>query len=517
MISRLSLLLPLILSMMPITSSGESTADPPPNIVVILADDMGFSDLGATGGEIPTPHIDSLAADGMMLTQFYNTARCCPTRASLLTGLWAHQAGVGRLTADAGPAHPGYRGFLNDRCVTIAEVLRSAGYRTIMTGKWHVGDERPHWPVDRGFERFYGVPAGGGLYFHPSKFLDRKVYRGDTQENPGAGWYSTDAFNDEAADFVEEAVAEKKPFFLYLAHIAPHYPLQAPPAAIGEQRGKYRAGWEKLRRQRHRRQIDRRLFEQPWALSPLDAPAWSGLSTEERAAADLRMAIYAAQVKIMDDGIGRLLDRIDRLGIRDNTLVVFLSDNGGEASEVNKAPAAPLGTNDSFASYGKSWANASNTPFRKYKKWVHEGGISTPLIARWPRVIARGGALAHQPAHVIDLMATCLEAAGIEYPATFAGKTIAPTEGISLLPVFRGGEFSGHETLYWEHEGHKAIRHGKWKAVTDGDGSWQLYDLETDRTEMNDLVRQFPAQRDELVALWQAWADRVGVEPKSQP
>jgi len=484
-----------------------------PNIVLIMADDMGFSDIGCYGGEINTPNIDKLAANGLRFTQFYNTARCCPTRASLLTGLYSHQTGIGGMVKDRGV--PGYRGFLNENCVTIAEALKKGNYHTMMTGKWHVGSQRDHWPLNRGFDRYYGIPDGGGVYFYPCKFRKRHYVLNNEDFTPPENWYSTDAFTDHALNFLDEAVNENQPFFLYVAHVAPHFPLQAKPEDIAKYRGKYTQGWDVLRRQRHQRQIDMGLVNPNWLLPSLEAPDWKDVNNQDRM--DLKMAIYAAQIECMDHNIGRIIQKLEDMGVMDNTLILFLSDNGGTAEGghfgFDEDPDAELGTKDSYSSYGQGWANTSNTPFRKYKMWTHEGGISTPLIAHWPVVIQQKGTFTDQVGHCIDIMATCLDVAGLPYPKTYMGNEIIPLEGKSLVPVFYGEDRPGHNALYWEHMGHRAVREGKWKLVADRNSSWELYDLETDRTEQNNLAAQFPDKVKELQQLYSDWEQRSNVLP----
>mgnify|MGYP000471755253 CR=1 FL=1 len=489
-----------------------------PNIVVILADDMGFSDLGCYGGEIPTPNLDRLAAGGLRFTQFYNTGRCCPTRASLLTGLYPHQTGVGHMVEDRGV--PGYRGFLNDRCVTLAEVLRGAGYFTAMTGKWHVGQTPEYWPRQRGFDRFYGSEAGG-FYFRP--IAQRKVIRDDTvlytaTNPPPDGWYSTDAWTEQAVGFVDEARAAGKPFFLYIAHNAPHFPLQAPPDDIARFRGQYMAGWDKLRQQRHARQIQMGLVSRDWPLSPRApaVPAWEDVRPQERERFDQIMAIYAACVERLDRSVGRLVAALKERGLLDNTLLLFLSENGGNAeSGPNgrlEGPGSP-GSGDSTVFCGESWATLQNTPFRRYKHFNHEGGIATPLIAHWPARIRDAGQLRHQPGHVVDIMATCVEVSGAEYPARFKDRPIQPMEGRSLLAAFDNKPIA-REALYWEHEGNAAIRMGDWKLVRQGrNGPWELYDLKADRTELHDLAATKPELTGQLAARWESWAERANVKP----
>ena len=497
-----------------LATGGGSTGDRP-NIVLIMADDMGFSDIGCYGGEIETPNLDRLAGNGLRFTQFYNTARCCPTRASLLTGLYSHQAGIGHMVGNKG--YPAYQGYLNDRCVTIAEALKPAGYQTLMTGKWHVGNKRGHWPLDRGFDRFYGSNTSTGSYFaiHDDSY-DRRLILDDREIEPPDEWYATDAYTDYAIDFVEEASRREDPFFLYLAYTAPHWPLHALPEDIAKYRGKYRKGWDALRRERHKRMIEMGIVEEDWPLSPRGGRAWDSLSDEKKDEMDLRMAVYAAMIDRMDRNIGKLVESLEERGILDNTLILFLADNGGCAEGGLwgfQRGDEPIGSPQSYASYGLCWANASDTPFRRYKKWTHEGGIATPLIAHWPGVIRQRGELCRQVGHVIDLMPTCCEVAGAEYPGRHDGHEIVPVEGRSLVPVFQGRMREPHEALFWEHQGNRAVRQGKWKLVSEHADAWELYDLEADRTEMHDLAAERPEKVRELKNLYKAWAARCGVRP----
>ncbi|MBN1492067.1 MAG: arylsulfatase [Phycisphaerae bacterium] len=491
-----------------------ASESPRPNIVLIMADDMGFSDLGCYGSEIATPNLDRLAGQGLRFTQFYNTARCCPTRAALLTGLYSHQAGVGHMVRDA--KRPGYRGFLNDRCVTIAEVMGAAGYRTWISGKWHVGEKRPHWPVDRGFERCYSLISGGSNYFRldPERTMARNADSFVPADDDK--YYLTDAFTEAALTFISEHRDKPEPFFLYLAYTAPHWPLHAWPEDIARYQGKYMEGWDALRKARHDRMIQMGLVDERWPLTPRDerVPAWDDVKPADRAAWDRKMAVYAAQIDRMDQGIGRVLAKLDEIGVSDNTLVLFLSDNGGCAEIIDRGkPGVPPGPKESFLSYGIGWANASNTPFRLYKHWVHEGGISTPLIVRWPSTIRKGGAMTREPGHVTDIMATCVEVAGAEYPTTRNGQPITPLEGRSLVPVFRGGTRSSDAFIFWEHEGNCAVRQGRWKLVARHGEPWELYDIEADRTEMHDLATEHPDRVEALRAAHEAWAKRANVEP----
>ncbi|MBX6312151.1 MAG: arylsulfatase [Isosphaeraceae bacterium] len=506
-----------------------------PNIVVILADDMGFSDLGCYGSEIATPNIDALARNGLRFTQFYNTARCCPTRASLLTGLYPHQAGVGHMVQDRG--RPAYRGDLSPRCVTIAEALRPAGYHTLMVGKWHVtpvSSSKHNWPLQRGFERYYGIIHGAASYFDPVTLIrDNEPIKADS-----ADYYFTDALAENAVRLLDEYAAKPEPFFFYVAFTAPHWPLHARPEDIAKYEDRYKKGWDALRAERHKRMIELGIVDAKWPLTPRDpvAPAWE--NAEHKAWQARRMAVYAAQIDRLDRAVGTIVRKLRDTGRLDDTLILFLADNGGCAEELGKDskalhipettrdgrpvrsgndPAILPGPADTYQSYGLPWANASNTPFRRYKHWVHEGGISTPLIAHWPKGLkAEPGSLTHQPGHLIDIMATCLDLAGAEYPKEREGQPVTPLEGKSLRPILEGQERAGHEAIYWEHEGNRAVRQGKWKLVSRYPGPWELYDMEADRTELNDLAAQRPEIVAKLSALYERWAERSGVVPWSE-
>ena len=496
----------------PAAASILGAAEPPrrPNIVVIMADDMGFSDIGCFGSEIATPNLDRLAAGGLRFTQFYNCARCCPTRASLLTGIYNHQAGVGHMVNQR--PIPAYQGYLNDRCVTLAEAMRPAGYRVAMSGKWHVGEDRPHWPSDRGFERYFGLISGSSNYFRPQS--GKKMALNDQPFTPGEGFYMTDAITDHAVQYIEEFGAKPDPFLLYIAYTAPHWPLHALPEDIARHRGKYMKGWDALRKERHARQIAMGIVDRRWPLTPRDelVPAWETVADKEDR--DLRMAVYAAQIDRLDQCIGRVTARLRQLGIEENTLVLFLADNGGCAEEkIAGENPLPPGPADSFTSYGRPWSNASNTPFRLYKHWVHEGGIASPFIAYWPRMIRVRNRIVREPAHVMDIMATCLDLAGGKYPKSYQCREIIPLEGKSLLPLLRGGKRSGYEALFWEHEGNRAVRRGQHKLVSRYPNRWEVYDMEADRTEMKDLSPQNGRLAKEMVALYESWAARCGVLP----
>ncbi|MEZ6065202.1 MAG: arylsulfatase [Planctomycetaceae bacterium] len=488
-----------------------------PNIVLMMADDMGFSDLGCYGGEIETPNLDALAANGLRFTQFYNTARCCPTRASLLTGLYSHQAGIGHMTANTG--NPAYQGYLNDRCRTIAEVLAPT-YRTLTVGKWHVGGAEGQWPLDRGFDRYFGTPAGGGFYFREAlEFRKGFVTQGNIKVEYPQNAYVTDLFTDHAIEFVAEAAGDERPFFLYFAHIAPHWPLQAKPEDIAKYAGRYDAGWDEVRAARFAKQQSIGLWPQSTTLSPRDpqAQAWDDLPDEKHADLAHRMTVYAAQIDNIDQNVGRLVSRLQELGEWDNTVFLFLSDNGcsaegGPGGFRRGDQSQPIGTPTTYASLGLEWANVSDTPFRRFKMSTHEGGISTPLIVHWPAGLGRQGEFERQPGHVIDLLPTCADLAGIDVGTPAGDSRMLPVEGRSLLPALRG-ESIECDAIYWEHEGNRAIRAGDWKLVAPHNQPWELYNLAEDRTELRDLAKD---DRERVIALrtrWQKWADRCGVAP----
>lgn len=512
-----------------------------PNILLIMADDMGFSDIGCYGGEIHTPNLDRLAGGGLRFTQFYNTARCCPTRASLMTGLYPHQAGVGHMMSDLG--YDGYRGDLNDHCVTIAEVLKANGYGTYMSGKWHVTRQVGHWsgnsdltskhnwPCQRGYDRFYGTIHGAGSFFDPIALT-----RDNTPIEPETdSYYYTDVISDNAVQFIQDHITQRneEPFFCYVAYTAPHWPLHALEEDVAKYRGRYDGGWDALRAERHQRMIEMGLVEGKWPLTKRDerVPAWEEAPDKEWQVR--RMEVYSAQVDRMDQGLGRIVKALERAGQLDNTLILFLADNGGCAEEIRSTwgglhipkltrdgrpvaigndPTVMPGSEDTYQSYGVPWANASNTPFRLYKHWVHEGGIATPLVVHWPVHIKAGGRLRHQPGHLIDVMATAVEVAGAEYPDEYKGHPITPLESRSLVPAFANRPVE-REALYWEHEGNRAVRRGKWKIVSRYPDKWELYDLEADRTETSNLVAAHPEKVKELLQFYDDWAHRCGVMP----
>ncbi|MEL6107847.1 MAG: arylsulfatase [Planctomycetota bacterium] len=536
-----------------------------PNIIYIMSDDMGYSDIGCYGSEIDTPNLNRMAENGLRYTQFYNTARCCPTRACLLTGLYPHQAGVGHMMSDRG--YDGYRGDLNRNSVTIAEVLRTAGYRTYLSGKWHVTKmikpqteaDKHNWPLQRGFDRFYGTIHGAGSFFDPNTLTRDNQYispvtdpeYGPEQQTNGTFYY-TDAIADHAVRFINEHHYQTgdQPFFMYVAFTAAHWPMHALDHDIAKYAGRYDAGYDAIRKARYAKMIELGVIDEA---ATQNWPLESGWKEKEFWDWDKRnMEVYAAMIDSMDQGIGRILESLKETGQFENTLVCFFQDNGGCAEAYGRRsdgkpradtpPLPPLdddylqpdmqpkqtrdgfpvrvgkgvmaGGPDTYIGYGRGWATVSNTPFREYKHWVHEGGISTPLIVHWPNQVKRHGELEDTPGHLIDLMATAVDVSGAEYPKTFhGGKSIKPMEGVSLAPTFAGKAIE-RQAIYWEHEGNRAIRVGDYKLVAKGaQGKWELFNLANDRSEQNDLASNKPGQVKRLAAMWQAYAERANVLP----
>lgn len=516
-----------------------------PNVVLILNDDMGYSDIGCYGGEVQTPNLDRLAAGGLRFSQFYNTARCSPSRASMLTGLHPHQTGVGILTYDAGPE--GYAGNLNQRCVTIPQALRSNGYRTYMSGKWHVASNLTEptdtWPLQRGFDEFYGTIIGAGSFYDPNTLT-----RGNDNaehEAHAEGFFYTDAISDQAVAYIEQHQRERpgQPFFTYVAYTAPHWPLHAHEDDIARYKGRFDKGWDALREDRLDRLVASGLLEAAWKLSDRDPsqPPWS--DAEQKAWLLRCMEVYAAQIDRMDQGIGRIVAALERLGQLNNTVIIFLADNGACAEDipegvtidelVNKLmiarahtrsgepvhfgndPGRMPGPENTYQSYGTAWANLSNTPFRLYKHWIHEGGIATPLIVHWPQGIKEIGGIRHAPGYLPDIMATILAVTGTDYPSEFEGREIEPLEGQSLAPVFARDGIE-RPPMFWEHEGNAAVRIGPWKLVKRYPLGWELYDLEADRTELHDLAAQHPERVADMARQYDAWAARCGVIPREK-
>ncbi len=488
-----------------------------PNIIVILADDMGFSDLGCYGGEIPTPNLDKLATDGLKFTNFHNTSRCCPSRAALLTGLYPHQAGVGHMTEKG--AVPSYEGYLNNQCVTEAEVLDPAGYFTIMVGKWHVGQEHGVAPWTRGFQRSLNSVKGG---FYWSNAHDAELFLNGRNIGNGQGviplpWYSTDLWTSYSLKFIDEALPTKRPFYLYLAYNAPHYPLQAPPEEIAKFRhGIYTRGWDGLRRARYERQLQMGIIDKTWGLSDRDegVKPWDSLPPKQKDIYDATVATYAAVIEHLDTQIGVLIAGLRQRGLLDNTVIFFLSDNGANAEGVDGRAYANMDGGHAPVQLGRSWANLGNTPFRGFKHYEYEGGTSSPFIVHWPNGITAKGELRGQLCHLIDIMPTIASLAGAKYPARYNGNMILPEEGVSLVPTFNDGAVSlaRAQPLFWEHEGNRAINDGHWKLVANWKKPWELYDFYANRTELRlfDLAVKNPGVVRMLSGEWDAWGRRVG-------
>jgi arylsulfatase A-like enzyme len=525
------LFLPLLAGLLlgAITSVAANRAAEKPNILLILADDLGWSDIGCYGSEIKTPNLDALAKNGLRFTQFYNSARCCPSRASLLTGLHPHAAGV-----------PDMQGPLNNKCVTIPEVLRPAGYYCSMVGKWHLGKIVN--PIVRGFDEYYGMLGGFNSFWQENPYYTRLPEGLAKRKYATNGFYSTDVFADYSVDFIRTAQKEGKPWFQYLAFNAAHFPLHAYEDDIAKYEGLYATGWDNIRAERLIRQKKLGLVPKNLELTPRSAipanlfngqtgwsdkvnPAWVDLSEDRRKDLARRMAVYAAMVDRMDRAIGRVIDYLKESGQFENTLIIFLSDNGACAEwdpygfDISSGPKnilhvgadlKSIGSPESYVSYGSGWANACNTPWRLYKHYGQEGGIAAPCIMHWPAGSKRKGDLDQRPSYLPDIMATCLEVTGAIYPAERSGQAILQCEGDSLVPLLKGKK-ARSRPIFMEHEGNRAIRDGKWKLVGLRGHRWELYNMENDRTEMNDLAAKFPDKVKELALKWETIAKRANV------
>jgi arylsulfatase len=531
-----------------------------PNVIVILADDVGYSDIGCFGSEIKTPNLDRLADNGLRFTHFYNTPRCSPTRASLMTGLYPHQAGMGHLATENFP-EPGYLDDLSKNAVTLAEVFQQAGYATYMAGKWHIAKnlsingDKSNWPRQRGFDRFFGTLNGSGSYYDPGTLMSNNTFI-----SPGKDFYYTNAITDTAVSFITQHQTTK-PFFFYISYTAGHWPLHAPASEIKKYAGQYDQGWDKTRVERFNKLKKLGIIDSRCILTDRDIsiPEWE--KEPMKAWQVKRMEVYAAMIDIMDRGIGQIITALEQKGELDNTIIFYLQDNGACAEPLDSnIPTVPLtdgqkilkpysydsvfldkkplytrdgryirsgkgvmaGDADTWMAYGLEWANVSNTPFRLYKHWTHEGGIASPLIVHWPQGIKAKGQLRTHPSHLIDIMATCIQVAGLDYPSEFKGQAIQPYEGKSLLPAFKNKAIQ-REYLFWEHEGNRAIRVGKWKLVSRvktnkkftpaDDKAWELYDLENDPSEMKNLAMEYPQKTQELVQLWEKQALRTKAKP----
>ncbi len=497
-----------------------------PNIILIMADDMGYSDLACYGSEVNTPNLDRLAAGGIRFTEFYNNSICAPTRASLITGQYPHKAGVGYFDVDLGL--PAYQGFLNRESLTFGEVLRSAGYSTLLSGKWHVGKDSLAWPNQRGFDKFYGVLGGGANYFnnYPMPLRGQQypvvLVENNKRLNPEPdSYYFTDEITDHAVKFLNEQNSTGKPFFLYVAYTAPHWPLHARPEDIAKYKGKFDKGWDVLREERHKRQIELGIVSKDSRIADRDdLPVWDHLTYDEQKLWASRMEVYAAMIDRMDQGIGKILETVKALKKDDNTLVIFISDNGAEGGTYTlggrgkRFNSGPVGTSGSFDYVYKNWAQVSNTPFRSYKNNMHEGGISSPFIAWYPKLI-KPNTIVKGTAHLIDLAPTFYDLAKASYPTKFNGLTTHGLPGKSIVPVLAGvaQEVNREEPIFWERAGNRAVRRGKWKLVSDFEkgNKWELYNLENDRGETTDVAEQHPEVVRALSFEFQRWAVRNGV------
>jgi arylsulfatase A-like enzyme len=486
-----------------------------PNIIMILVDDMGFSDIGCYGGEVRTPVLDRLAGGGMRFTDFYCTPRCCPTRASLLTGLTPHKAGVGWMSFDwrrCDPTADGYTGTLNRNCITIAEALKPTGYRTYLSGKWHVTsqlDDKNTWPTARGFDRSFSMISGATSYFEPEHLtLDDKFYRAPNEI------YLTDLIGRYSARFIDEHHRGHgdEPFFMYVPYTAPHFPLEAPDDVAAKYLETYSRGWDRLRQERYLRMIEMGIIRPEWKLPPRPdtVPAWDTLSEKEKKRQSKNMALYAAMIEIMDKNIGVLVESLERNGALDNTLIMFMSDNGACAE-------GPVMGSDSH--YGECWAHLSNTPFRLYKHFTCQGGVQTPFIAHWPARIpaAESGTMSDWTGSLYDIMPTCLDVGDAQYPAQFNGEKLQPLDGVSLVPVLAGGEPEHRPDIFMEHEGNQMVRSGRYKLVRQHDDElWQLYNMEDDRTELIDIAMREPELFVDLAARYARWEQQAAIIPWPQ-
>lgn len=531
-----------------------------PNVIVILTDDMGYSDIGCFGSEIKTPNIDRLAANGIRFTSFYNTARCSPTRAALLTGLYPHQAGMGHLSTE-NYIEEGYKDDLSKNAVTMAEVFKKAGYATYMTGKWHVAkDMKPNgdksnWPLQRGFQRYFGTLNGSGSYYDPGTLISNNKFVA-----PHKDFYYTRAISDTTVKFIQEH-PKQQPFFFYVAYTAAHWPLHAPENDVKKYKGFYDKGWDVMREQRFNKLKKLGIISDKCVLTDrgVDVPAWKDEPLKDWQVK--RMEVYAAMVDIMDEGIGKIITALEKKGELENTIIFYMHDNGGCAEPVETdKPAKPLteaqkvlkptpqeaifldkkpeytrdgrfvqsgrgvmpGDANSWSTYGEEWANVSNTPFRSYKQYTHEGGIASPLIVHWPKGIAAKGQLRTQPSHLIDIMATCLAITGLTYPKQFNGNEIQALEGKSLVPAFTNKPVA-RDYIFWEHSANRAIRIGDWKLVSKtgkqktfgeaDENKWELYDLKKDPTERNNLVTTYPEIAKGMAQKWETEALRTKAKP----
>ncbi|MDT0677898.1 arylsulfatase [Autumnicola musiva] len=549
MISILLLFIPLLL-----WSFKDTELEDRPNIIIIMADDLGFSDLGCYGGEIHTPNIDKLGYNGVRMNAFYNTSRCCPSRASLLTGLYPHQAGLGRMTHKTDL--PGYQGTLDNNTVTIAEVLKKSGYQTGMVGKWHVSEtpvrrteEQLEWlahqndygdfsdtstyPTSRGFEKYYGNIWGVVDYYDPFSLVNDK----NQVKSVPQDYYHTTAIGDSAVAYVHQFSKKDNPFFLYVAHTAPHWPLQAPDSVIAKYEERYKMGWKQIRATRYQSLIEKGVIRSDTSLPYFMFPEREWRKNRDTLWDVHAMATHAAMIDILDQTVGNLLNELEKTGELDNTIIFFLSDNGASSErpseygpgfdrpgETRTGEKIQFPVEKDFLSgpqtvtsgIGPEWAHVANTPFRYWKARVYEGGITTPFIAHWPAGLTnKGDVIQNTASHITDLMATCLDLAGAEYPKSFQGRYIKPTVGKSIMPILkRGDNQNSQKDYFWEHFGAAALRSGDWKIVRlDAQSEWNLYNLKQDRTEVHNLSYQYPQRLNLMKEQWEKLANQYQVYP----
>ena len=479
-----------------VTSASFLSAADRPNIVLVITDDLGFSDIGPYGSEIDTPNLDQLAAEGLRFRQFYNTAKCSQTRATMLSGRYFPEVSFTGQHRNS---------------VTFAETLRSAGYKTLMSGKWNLLGE----PSEQGFDRYFGHLAGAVNFFDgvSTKGYDTFRLDGEPFEIP-EGFYSTDAMTDHALQFLEEEVPESgdQPFLLYLAYNAPHYPLHAKQADVEKYLGRYDMGWDELRRTRYQRQLELGIITEDTAFSerPPEVPAWDSISPDLRREHNLTMATYAGMIDCVDQNIGRVIDRLKSRDEFDNTIFIFLSDNGGCPFQRTRSPTREdmlmPWTAESYWTYDEGWAHASNTPFRWYKQNQHEGGISSPFIVHWPDGLGgKAGRIVDGPGHLIDIAPTLYELAGATYPQTYAGAEIGPLRGQSLTPIIAGKSTGGPRELWQFYGNNQALRFGDWKISWEKKiKKWELYNIAQDRSEVNNLAVKMPEKLAEMIAHYEA-------------
>lgn len=499
--------------------SDAENGDERPNIIIIMADDMGYADLGCYGSEIQTPNLDQLGYSGIRFSNFYNNAKCSPSRASLLTGMYPHKAGLRSsvVGVNKSRAHGPNQGFLSDSARTIPEWLKSVGYTTAMSGKWHLGENPQHWPKRRGFEHYFGLISGASSYYRIRKDQPRvrqMVLEDSLWSPPEHGFYMTDAITDYAVDFLDDHTNDA-PYFLYVAYTAPHWPLHAPEALIRPYRGMYDQGWDTLRNRRLEGLIQEGILPEQTTLSDLPASVMPWRNITNKKFWTERMEVYAAMIHRMDQGVGRILEAVKRSGSWDNTLIIFLSDNGGSPENITGRElhdtTAVIGSKGSYVAYRETWALVSCAPWQRYKLWLNEGGIATPMIMHWPREIKNTNTIRHYQGHIMDLLPTLLDINGIRYDTL--PQSLKKIDGTSLWPAVKGDITERDSPLVWEFNGKRAIMSGQWKLLADENMPWRLYNLQTDRLENHDVANNNKALIDSLSALYGHWASEVNISP----